>query len=99
MTREDCCLDGYGRTPWRGRKDVITKKWGIELRCTANESLWGNGKCEKVAGLLKERNIAETQRGWIEEKGIWTTMGDLSKKLIGNVGQIFTQSKVIQKTQ
>ena len=31
----------------------FTEKFGIELRCTASESPWWNGKCEKVVGLRK----------------------------------------------
>ena len=32
----------------------FTKKWGIELSCTANESSQTKGKYKKVLGLLKE---------------------------------------------
>ena len=32
----------------------FTETFGIEFKCTAGESPWGNGKCERVVGLLKE---------------------------------------------
>ena len=35
----------------------------------------------------------------LKKKEYGLAWAGLSKKLIGNVGQIFTQSKVIQKTQ
>ena len=46
----------------------FTKKWEIELKCTASENPWGNGKCEKVVGLLKERNDEEIKGGGGKEK-------------------------------
>ena len=32
----------------------FSEKFGIELLSTASESPWGNGKCEKAVGILKE---------------------------------------------
>ena len=39
----------------------FAEKWGIELRCTTNESPWGDEKCEKVVGLLK-KNFGNSKR-------------------------------------
>ena len=32
----------------------FTEKWVIKLKCTASESPWSNGKCERMVGILKE---------------------------------------------
>ena len=42
---------------WEFQNEKMTgfmEKWGIQLKFTASESPWGNGKCGKVVGLLKE---------------------------------------------
>ena len=46
----------------------FTKKWGIELSCTANESSQTKGKYKKVLGLLKEimRKLKEESAGILE---------------------------------
>ena len=71
------------------------KKWGVELKCTASESLWGNRtfekvvvfrgtENEKVVGFLKEmmRKLEEGVKR--KEYGLaWTTTARNSLEMLG----------------